>query len=98
MRLEHFMAAHALRAPAKAAVVVGEQRLSYGELLSTSRWLAAGLRRAGVVQGDRIIAYLPNGVEFVQLMYAAFSIGAIIIPVNTRNTPRELVYFAQDSQ
>ncbi|MET3915475.1 long-chain acyl-CoA synthetase [Variovorax sp. OAS795] len=98
MRLEHFMAAHALRTPAKPAVVVGAQRLSYGELLSSSRSLAAGLRRAGVVQGDRIVVYLPNCVEFVQIMYAAFSVGATVIPVNTRNTPRELVYFAQDSQ
>ena len=98
MRLEHFMAAHALRTPSKPAVVVGTQRLSYGELLSSARSLAAGLRRAGVVQGDRIVVYLPNCIEFVQIMYAAFSVGAIVIPVNTRNTPRELVYFAQDSQ
>ena len=98
MRLEHFMAAHALRTPGKAAVVVGDQRLSYGDLLSSSRSLAAGLRRAGVLQGDRILVYLPNGVEFVQILYAAFSVGAVVIPVNTRNTPRELVYFAQDSQ
>ncbi|RYF70468.1 MAG: long-chain fatty acid--CoA ligase, partial [Comamonadaceae bacterium] len=70
MRLEHFMAAHALRTPGKAAVVVGDQRLSYGDLLSSSRSLAAGLRRAGVLQGDRILVYLPNGVEFVQILYA----------------------------
>ncbi|MGO4331109.1 MULTISPECIES: class I adenylate-forming enzyme family protein [unclassified Cupriavidus] len=98
MRLEQFMAAHALRTPAKAAVVVGDKRLSYEDLLCSSRSLAAGLRRAGVVQGDRIVVYLPNCIEFVQVMYAAFTLGAIVIPVNTRNTPRELVYFAQDSQ
>ena len=98
MRLEHFMAAHALRTPNKYAVLVGEQRLTYGELLISSRWTAAGLRRAGVVQGDRIVVYLPNCTEFVQLAYAAFTIGAIVIPVNTRNTPSELVYFCQDSQ
>ena len=98
MRLEHFMAAHALRTPHKIAAIVGEQRLTYGELLASSRWIAAGLRRAGVAQGDRIVVYLPNCTEFVQLLYAAFSVGAIVIPVNTRNTPRELVYFCQDSQ
>ena len=98
MRLEHFMASHALRTPDKPAVIVGAKSLSYGELLASSRSLAAGLRRAGVAQGDRIVVYLPNCVEFVQLLYAAFFVGAIVIPVNTRNTPRELLYFAQDSQ
>ncbi|KPU98074.1 AMP-dependent synthetase [Variovorax paradoxus] len=98
MRLEHFMAAHALRTPTKPAVVIGGKALSYGELQSSARSLATGLRRAGVMQGDRIVVYLPNCVEFVQLLYAAFTIGAVVIPVNNRNTPRELVYFVQDSQ
>lgn len=98
MRLEHFLAAHALRTPGKTAVVVGEASLTYGALLASSHSLAAGLARAGVKAGDRIVVYLPNCLEFVQILYAAFSIGAVVIPVNTRNTPRELVYFAQDSQ
>jgi long-chain acyl-CoA synthetase len=98
MRLEQFLAAHALRFPAKTAVKCGTRSLTYAELLATSRSLAAGMRRSGVGPGDRVVVYLPNCVEIVQVLYAAFWLGALVIPVNTRNTPRELAYFAHDSQ
>ena len=38
---------------------------------------AAGLRRLGVVQGDRVAAYLPNIPETVVLLMACASIGAV---------------------
>ncbi|MFC4276193.1 class I adenylate-forming enzyme family protein [Achromobacter aloeverae] len=98
MRLEQFLAAHALRFPTKIAVKCGDQSLTYAELLATSRSLAAGLRRAGVGPGDRVVVYLPNCLEIAQVLYAAFWLGALVIPVNTRSTPRELAYFARDSQ
>ncbi|ANN77885.1 class I adenylate-forming enzyme family protein [Bordetella flabilis] len=98
MRLEQFLAAHALRFPTKTAVKCGSRSLTYAELLATSRSLAAGMRRSGVGPGDRVVVYLPNCVEIAQVLYAAFWLGALAIPVNTRNTPRELAYFAQDSQ
>jgi long-chain acyl-CoA synthetase len=44
------------------------------------------------------MVYLPNGIEFVQLLYAVFTLGAIVVPINTRLTPKELAYFAQDSE
>ncbi|OZI60768.1 class I adenylate-forming enzyme family protein [Bordetella genomosp. 11] len=98
MRLEQFLAAHALRFPGKTAVKCGDRSLTYAELLATSRSLAAGMRRAGVGPGDRVVVYLPNCIEIAQVLYAAFWLGALVIPVNTRNTPRELAYFARDSQ
>lgn len=98
MRLEQFLAAHALRFPTKIAVKCGDQSLTYAELLATSRSLAAGLRRSGVGPGDRVVVYLPNCLEIAQVLYAAFWLGAVVIPVNTRSTPRELAYFARDSQ
>ena len=98
MRLEHVLAGHALRRPAHEAVVCGEQRVGYAELLASIRRTAAGLDRLGVRAGDRVLVYLPNSVEFVQLAYAAFTLGAIVVPVNTRLTAREVEHIASDSQ
>jgi long-chain acyl-CoA synthetase len=98
MRLERVLAAHAVRRPEKIAVSSGQRRLTYAELYDSSQGLAAGLQYAGVRPGDRVLVYLPNGVEFVQLLFAAFAVGAIVVPVNTRLTPKELAYFAQDSR
>jgi long-chain acyl-CoA synthetase len=98
MRQEKLLAAYAVRFPDKAALVIGEKRVTYGELVDSAQAMAAGLHRLGVRPGDRVLVYLPNGVEFVQTIYAAFAVGAIVVPVNTRLTPRELAYFAQDSE
>jgi acetoacetyl-CoA synthetase len=48
-----------------------------GELRERVRRVAAGLRRLGVVEGDRVAAYAPNVPETFVLMLASASIGAI---------------------
>ena len=39
--------------------------------------MAAALRRAGVVEGDRVVGYLPNSLLAVEAMLATASIGAV---------------------
>ena len=64
-----------------ALVFCGEgrvtRRLSHAELYVRVAQLAAALRQAGVVAGDRVAAYLPNLPETIMAMLAAASIGAI---------------------
>ncbi|MBV8144171.1 MAG: acetoacetate--CoA ligase [Gammaproteobacteria bacterium] len=51
--------------------------LSYRELRAEVGRIAAGLRSAGVVAGDRVAGYLPNLPEATIAMLATASIGAI---------------------
>jgi acetoacetyl-CoA synthetase len=51
--------------------------LSYRELRAEVARIAAGLRNAGVVAGDRVAGYLPNVPEAAIAMLATASIGAI---------------------
>jgi acyl-CoA synthetase (AMP-forming)/AMP-acid ligase II len=97
MRLETLLAGHALRRPDHPAVVCGTKRLGYAELAESIRRVASGLRKLGIGTGDRVLVYLPNGVEFVQAVYAVFSLGAIAVPVNTRLTARELEHVFADA-
>jgi acetoacetyl-CoA synthetase len=56
----------------------GERRsLSFDELRDAVAGVAAGLKRAGVVKGDRVGGYLPNCPEAIIAMLATTSIGAI---------------------
>ncbi|MBI2318781.1 MAG: AMP-binding protein [Betaproteobacteria bacterium] len=96
MRSETLLAAHALRRPDHPAVVCGAERLSYAELNESVRRAAAGLHRLGVRPGDRILLYLPNSIEFVQLAYGAFTVGATVVPVNTRLSANEVEHIARD--
>ncbi|HEY7477872.1 MAG TPA: acetoacetate--CoA ligase [Actinomycetota bacterium] len=55
----------------------GATRLTRAELLAAVGATAVGLRELGVRRGDRVAAYLPNGVEAVVALLATASIGAI---------------------
>ena len=53
-----------------------KRRLSHSELRALVAQLAAALREAGVVPGDRVAGYLPNMPEAVAAMLATAAIGA----------------------
>jgi acyl-CoA synthetase (AMP-forming)/AMP-acid ligase II len=98
MRLETILRAQAVRHPDKIALICGGERLAYRDLDRGIQRVANGLRQHGVGPGDRIVVFLSNGIEIVELFYAAFSVGAIVIPVTTRLTPHELQHICSDSQ
>jgi acetoacetyl-CoA synthetase len=50
---------------------------SWGELRTQTARIAAGLQALGVVQGDRVVAYMPNIPETVAAFLACASIGAV---------------------
>jgi acetoacetyl-CoA synthetase len=50
---------------------------TWGELRDQTARIAAGLRRLGVGEGDRVVAYMPNIPEAVAAFLACASIGAI---------------------
>jgi acyl-CoA synthetase (AMP-forming)/AMP-acid ligase II len=98
MRLETILRAQAIRYPDKTALVCGDQRIVYRDLAERIAHIASGLQQKGLGAGDRIVLFLSNGVEIVELFHAAFSLGAIVVPVTTRLTPHELQHICADSQ
>jgi acetoacetyl-CoA synthetase len=50
--------------------------LTWGELRDQTARIAAGLRRMGVTEGDRVVAYIPNIPEALAAFAACASIGA----------------------
>ena len=60
----------------------GEVRVvTYGQLLQLVRQYAAALRGMGVKKGDRVVIYMPMGVEPVASMLACARIGAIHVVI-----------------
>jgi acetoacetyl-CoA synthetase len=55
----------------------GELDLTRAELVELVARAATGLRRLGVGMGDRVAAYLPNGLEALVAMLATASLGAV---------------------
>jgi acetoacetyl-CoA synthetase len=53
------------------------RRITFAELHDEVAAVAAGLREAGVVAGDRVVGFMPNMPETIIAMLAAASVGAI---------------------
>jgi 2,3-dihydroxybenzoate-AMP ligase len=88
----------ARRHPQKAAVVHGEMRLTYDELVRSARRVARGLSRLGLQPQDRVVVQLPNGVEFVSLYLALNYIGVIPVMALRAHRHAEIRHFVRASE
>lgn len=69
---------------------------TYRDLGEQIERAAEGLRRLGVVQGDRVALVLPNCPQHVIAFYATLRLGAIVVEHNPLYTPRELRHQFED--
>lgn len=70
---------HAAVAPDRVALVVGDEVLTYRGLAARAAELAAGLRRAGLREGDRVLLLFPPSGDFFALATALFASGMVIV-------------------
>lgn len=84
----------------KAAIEVFErgERATYSEMDLKSNQYARALRAFGAGKGDRIGVMLPNRIEFPILWFAIAKLGAVMVPINMRYTPREVEYVLSDTE
>lgn len=70
-------------APALAweSELLERRHLTYGELGELTGRCANGLKRLGVVPGDRVAIFMPLAPETVAMFYAVAKIGAIVVPI-----------------
>jgi HIP---CoA ligase len=66
------------------AVIDGETRLSYGEVLEESRRFGAALVASGIARHDRVAIWAYNSAEWVVSALGIFQAGAVLVPINTR--------------
>ena len=86
----------ATRFPDRAAVVE-DRVITYGELDELVGKIGEGLRRLSVLRGDRIALFLGNCWEFLACVLACNRIGAIVVPIGTRQRQAELSFLLNDS-
>jgi acyl-CoA synthetase (AMP-forming)/AMP-acid ligase II len=71
--------------------------LTFRELHSRVERIAADLNRRGLRTGDRLAILLPNGPEYIELVYACSRLGVIVVPVSPRYSPREIDRVLKDA-
>ena len=66
------------------AVVSGDVRLTFAQLQDQVTAFARALLADGVAPGDRVAIWAPNTDRWVVAALGALSVGAVLVPVNTR--------------
>jgi len=78
----------------REAVVEGDDRLSYAELMSRAGSVGAAL---GIAPGDRVAILLPNGWRYAVAYIGVQLAGGIAVLINTRFAPPEIAHVLTDS-
>ncbi len=81
----------------KTAVIDGDQRWSYAQLLDRSTRLAGALRGAGVQPGERVAVLAPNTHVLLESHYGVPFAGAVLVALNVRLTAADLTYIVEHS-
>ncbi|TAL02102.1 MAG: long-chain fatty acid--CoA ligase [Rhodospirillaceae bacterium] len=87
----------ARRAPMGEALVCGNIRLTWKALDDLVAETAAGLTVIGIRKADRVALLLGNSIEFVIALYAIARLGAIVVPLSTREQAPGIAYILNHS-
>src|SRR5260370_25497303 len=79
------------------ALSVGDGFLTFRQLHNRVKGLASALSHRGLRRGDRLALLLPNGPEYMHLIYACSWLGAIVVPINTRLSVVEMNHILADA-
>lgn len=87
----------AQRAPEAPAVRDEAVALTNAELLARVRQAAVALAGRGIGHGDVVAIFLPNRVELILVLLAAWRRGAVVTPINPVLGPAEARYQVTDA-
>jgi len=87
----------ALRHADRTAIICGETRWSYTEFAALVDQLAAGIRRAGIVAGDRVAILARNSHAFMALRFAIARADAVLVPINFMLNAADVQYILEHS-
>jgi len=80
------------------ALIDGQHRLTYTELIHQTERFAAILQARGVRRGDHIAIYLQRSAESVVALFAVWSLGAVVVIINDVLKNRQVNYIIDHSE
>jgi len=82
----------------KEAIICEGDRFTYGEFTDRVYRLANGLKGLGIGKDGKVAILHPNCHVFMEAYYSAALIGAALVPINYRLSPREIAFILEDSE
>src|SRR5437868_15179666 len=88
--LQDWVAVQADTRPHASAIVMGEERVTYGQLEARSNQLARALEAAGSGRGDRICLLMPKSPTAITAMLGIYKAGCIFVPIDPSASAQRL--------
>ncbi|MCP3397162.1 class I adenylate-forming enzyme family protein [Bradyrhizobium sp. CCGB20] len=88
---------HAKSRPEQVAYWDSTRSVTYAQLADRTASIAANLTTAGLNEGDRLVIYLPNGVDWIEACFAALRAGAVVVPISFDAAEGEVSYRLTDA-
>ncbi len=79
MNIYHLFESAASRWPEQVAIVDGERTTTYQELDTAIRQTAAQMKALGIRPGDRVLVFIPMGIDLYRIVLALYRIGAVAV-------------------
>lgn len=89
-RLDQWVTHQAARRPEAGAVVLGDERLTYGQLESLSNRLARCLIHGGCRRGDRVGLLMPKSPATIAGIVAIYKAGGTYVPLDPSGPAKRL--------
>ena len=83
--------------PNKPAVIYNETTYTYAQLDERVNRLAGALGQAGIKKGDRVAFMVPNIPPMLEGHFGPLRLGAVLVAINIRLSPREISYILNHS-
>lgn len=98
MSLAHLLARQAHVAPARPAIFNGTTiHADHGQWAARSAALAARMLSAGLIRGDRIVLFMRNHPRYLEIMWAAWWAGLVVVPVNAKLHAKEVEWIIDNA-
>ena len=81
--LSSFIRFHAQRTPNRLALIYGDDKIDYAQMLHRIETTAGWLATQGIGPGDVVAFLMKNSPAFLELTFAASHLGAVSLPSTT---------------
>ena len=100
MNIADWLYRTALNYPESPALFDGaRERATYREFAENAYSVATGLaERYGVEEGDRVAIFMSNRVEYLEILYAIWWIGAVAVPINYKLHQKEATWVMENAE
>ena len=99
MNLAIWLERTALKHPNREALFLGSECIgTYKDFWRAVCALRIHLEKEGIKRGDRVAVYMQNCPEFLVAFYAIWSMGAVIVPINSKLHMREVSWILDNAE